>query len=325
MRFFLFTDGSTANMQVGAQKTAGGMYLNLTTWCAGVTPSFGNSMRRVLDLIHNDGDDEWNDMRARVREGLADASAFTEDASAVTLRAPIYDPEKIICVGMNYSDHCSEQGMPEPTEPVLFNKFPTAILGPNDNVYKLAETAKFDWEVEMVIVVGKDGRRIPKADAFKHVAGYTVAHDVSARDLQLEHGGQWMLGKAFDHACPIGPAIVDTAEIPDPHKLALKTIVNGVTKQDSNTNQLIFKVDDIIEYCSKFFTLKAGDLILTGTPPGVGAFRSPPEWLEEGDEVTVEIEAIGSITNTIVADATVGAADPTAAAAAAASASSASA
>jgi 2-keto-4-pentenoate hydratase/2-oxohepta-3-ene-1,7-dioic acid hydratase in catechol pathway len=319
MRYFLFTSGSDSTIQVGAQQTVDGGFLNLSKWCASATPSFGKSMRRVLDLIHNDGDDEWNATRARLREGLADTSAFTEDASAITLKAPIYDPEKIICVGMNYSDHCSEQGMPEPDEPVLFNKFPSAILGHKDDVYKIAETTKFDWEVEMVIVVGKDGRRISKADAYKHVAGYTVAHDVSARDLQLEHsGGQWMLGKAFDHACPIGPAIVDTAEIPDPHKLALKTTVNGVVKQDSNTDQLIFKVHDVIEYCSKFFTLKAGDLILTGTPPGVGAFRSPPEWLVEGDEVTVEIEGIGAITNTIVADATVEAA-------AAASASSASA
>lgn len=162
-------------------------------------------------------------------------------------------------------------------------------------------TKELDFEVELVVVIGKDARWVKKEDAMKHVAGFTVAHDVSARDWQLKkNGGQWLLGKCGDNYAPLGPAIVTPDELGDPHKLAISCELNGTTVQSSNTEQLIFKTEDVVAFCSQFFTLKAGDIICTGTPPGVGCFRKPPLFLKAGDSVTCTIEGIGSITNTIV-------------------------
>eukprot|EP00164_Ancoracysta_twista_P003828 GFYU01005136.1.p1 GENE.GFYU01005136.1~~GFYU01005136.1.p1 ORF type:complete len:294 (+),score=114.55 GFYU01005136.1:19-900(+) len=244
------------------------------------------------------------------QDGLKEAQKMVDAAKAgqtwlkeddVTLLAPISDPEKVVCVGMNYADHCHEQNFPIPEEPVIFSKFASAIAGPGDDIIKAPETNELDFEVELVIIVGKDGKRIPKEKAMEHVYGYTVAHDVSARDWQFKHnGGQWLLGKTQDGYCPIGPSIVTPDEISDVHNLGIRCILNGSPVQDSSTNQLIFRTDTIIEFCSKFFTLKTGDLILTGTPPGVGCFRKPePLYLKDGDVVTCEIDELGSITNTI--------------------------
>ena len=190
-----------------------------------------------------------------------------------------------------------------PVEPVIFNKFPTSISADGDVIVKPAETQQLDYEVELAIVIGKGGRRISKEAAMSHVAGFTVAHDVSARDWQLKkNGNQWLLGKCGDGYSPLGPAIVTPDEVGDVHNLRLRCIVNGVALQDGNTNTLVHKTEAIIAWASKFMTLKAGDVILTGTPPGVGCFRKPPIWLQAGDVVTCEIENIGSITNTVVAD-----------------------
>lgn len=228
-------------------------------------------------------------------------STYHLEKDGLKMLAPITDPGKVICVGMNYVDHCTEQGMPIPELPLLFNKFPSTICASGDNILKPPETEELDWEVELAIVMGSTARRVKKADAMSCVAGYTVAHDVSARDVQLkQNGGQWLLGKTFDTFAPIGPAIVTTDAIEDPHKLRLTCTVNGETKQDSNTDQLVFKTEDVIEYASRYFTLEAGDLILTGTPPGVGCFMKPPVFLKDGDVVTCEIESIGSITNKVV-------------------------
>ena len=209
-----------------------------------------------------------------------------------------------MCIGLNYHDHCEECGFPVPEEPVVFNKFPTSVCGPDDAIpCDSTLTSELDFEVELTIVIGKSARRVSKADAMDYVAGYTVAHDVSARDWQLKkNGGQWMLGKCMDNYAPIGPALVTTDELGDPHNLALKCILNGDTVQNSSTNQMIFKTDEIVEWVSRFVTLNPGDLILTGTPPGVGVFRKPPLYLKAGDTVTCEIEKIGSITNPVVAD-----------------------
>lgn len=184
------------------------------------------------------------------------------------------------------------------------SKFPTSLIASGDPLPCPEEVKELDFEVELAIVIGKEGRRIPVEKAMEYVAGFTVAHDVSARDWQLKkNGGQWLLGKAIDGFAPIGPAIVTPDEVGDVHNLRLKCIVNGEVMQDGNTKELVHKTEACVAWISKLITLKPGDLILTGTPPGVGCFRKPvPIWLKVGDVVTVEIEKIGSITNTVVAE-----------------------
>lgn len=238
-------------------------------------------------------------LKAARAAAAAKLPQFRYSMDDVNLKAPIYDPEKVLCIGMNYVDHCTEQDYPIPTEPVVFSKFASSICAPGDPII-LENTDELDFEVELVIVVGKKCRNVTKDKAMQYVAGYTVAHDVSARDWQLKrNGGQWLLGKTMDSFAPIGPAIVTTDELKDPHALGIRCILNGKTVQDSNTNQLIFRTEDVIEWVSRFVTLQPGDLILTGTPPGVGCFRKPPMFLKNGDVVTCEIDGIGSITNTV--------------------------
>lgn len=221
--------------------------------------------------------------------------------SEVTFKAPIFDPEKIICIGMNYVDHCTEQNVPVPEEPIVFSKFASAIASPGDPIILVpGQTEQLDFEVEMVIVVGKEAKAVSKERAMEYVVGYTVAHDVSARDWQMKrNGGQWLMGKTFDSYAPIGPAIVTTDEIGDPHNLGIRCFLNGEIVQDSSTSQLVFRTGFLIEWISKYITLKPGDLIFTGTPPGVGVFRNPPLFLKDGDVVRVEIENIGAISNTV--------------------------
>lgn len=221
----------------------------------------------------------------------------------VKLLAPITSCDKVLCVGMNYIDHCLEQNAPVPVEPVIFNKFPSNIKPPDSTLRFPEETKCLDWEVELVIVIGKEAKNVKTENAMQYVFGYTVANDVSARDWQMflgKNGGQWLLGKAMDDFCPLGPAIVTTDEIGDPHNLGLRCRVNGVTKQDSNTNQLVHKTEQIISFVTRFMTLMPGDLILTGTPPGVGCFRKPPEYLKKGDVVEVEIDKIGTVVTKVV-------------------------
>ena len=222
--------------------------------------------------------------------------------SDVRVLAPIYDPQKIVCIGLNYLDHAKECGMPIPEEPVVFSKYPTTIVGPGEEVVKPPETQKMDYEVEFVAVVGKGGHRIPESEALAHIAGYTVGNDVSARDYQLEKPqGQWMMGKTFDTFAPIGPEIVTSDEIGDPHSLGVRCVLNGETVQESNTNQLIFRVDKLVAYLSHVFTLTPGDLIFTGTPGGVGMGRTPQLWLKPGDRVVCEVDGIGRLENPVVA------------------------
>jgi len=219
----------------------------------------------------------------------------------VVIKAPIYNPEKVICVGLNYVDHAIESGMAVPAEPVLFSKYASSIVGTGDNIVKPGTTEQLDFEAELAIVIGKTGRNIKEADAHHYIAGYTVAHDVSARDWQLKKpGGQWMAGKTFDTFCPIGPAIV--TEVSNPSALGIRCILNGQKVQNSNTNQFIFHPPKLLAYISAIVTLKPGDLILTGTPPGVGFGRKPQLFMKPGDEVTIEIDELGSITNRIVAE-----------------------
>ena len=212
---------------------------------------------------------------------------------------PIERPGKIICVGLNYRDHAAEQGVELPSEPLLFAKWPTAVIGPGEPIVIPPLVEKCDYEAELGVVIGSVLKGVSRESALEGVRGYVCANDVSARDLQFSDG-QWTRGKSVDTFCPVGP-LVPAAEIPDPHGLRIRAIVSGEVLQDSTTANLIFGVDEIISHVSKTTTLEPGDLLLTGTPAGVGVFRKPQRLLRPGDEVTIEIERVGSLTNAVVA------------------------
>ena len=212
---------------------------------------------------------------------------------------PIPRPGKIVCVGLNYRDHAEEQGAELPASPLFFAKYTTALIGPGDPIVIPPVVTKCDYEAELGVVLGATVRNVSKESAFEAVAGYVVANDVSARDLQFSDG-QWTRGKSPDTFCPVGP-MVPAAEVPDPHALPIRAILNGETMQDSSTANLIFGIDELISYASQTSTLEAGDLILTGTPAGVGVFRDPQRLLRPGDEITIEIDGVGTLTNPVVA------------------------
>jgi 2-keto-4-pentenoate hydratase/2-oxohepta-3-ene-1,7-dioic acid hydratase in catechol pathway len=212
---------------------------------------------------------------------------------------PIERPGKIVCVGLNYRDHAEEQGAELPSAPLLFAKWPNALIGPGEPIVIPPIVTKADYEAELGVVIGARVKNVSKENALEAVRGYLCANDVSARDLQFSDG-QWTRGKSPDTFCPVGP-LVPREEIPDPHALRIRAIVSGEVLQDSTTANLIFGVDDVISYASQTATLEPGDLILTGTPAGVGVFRDPQRLLRPGDEVTIEIERIGSLTNPVVA------------------------
>ncbi|KAH8398685.1 hypothetical protein KR215_009656 [Drosophila sulfurigaster] len=220
----------------------------------------------------------------------------------VTLLPPLTDPGKIICIGLNYQDHCDEQNKPAPKEPMFFSKYNNTLVGPKDNVIAHKASDKIDWEVELVVVIGKVARQVAKEKAFDYVFGYSVAQDISARDWQKErNGGQFLLGKSMDTFCPLGPAVVHKSLVKDVYNLPLKTWINGVEKQNGNTGNMIYKIDDVISRLTESITLLPGDIILTGTPKGVGMHRSPPEYLKPGDVIKTEIEGLGTLTNNVVA------------------------
>jgi 2,4-diketo-3-deoxy-L-fuconate hydrolase len=216
------------------------------------------------------------------------------------MSVPIPRPGKIVCVGLNYKDHAEEQGAELPAAPLLFAKFTTALIGPGDPIVIPSIVTKCDYEAELGVVIGTSVRNVSKENAVEAVAGYVVANDVSARDLQFADG-QWTRGKSPDTFCPVGP-LVPAAEIADPHALGIRALLNGETVQDSTTANLIFGIDEVVSYVSRTSTLEQGDLILTGTPAGVGVFRNPPRLLQPGDEITIEIDGVGSITNPVRAE-----------------------
>jgi 2-keto-4-pentenoate hydratase/2-oxohepta-3-ene-1,7-dioic acid hydratase in catechol pathway len=205
-------------------------------------------------------------------------------------------PGKIVCVGLNYRDHAAEGGMDLPKAPLLFAKWPNTLIGDGDAVVLPPESTQVDYEAELGVVIGAKAKRVSERDALDHVAGYICVNDVSARDLQFADG-QWTRGKSPDTFCPVGPRLVPRDEIADPQALAIRCIVNGEALQDSSTAQMIFSVAEIIAYTSQIVTLEPGDLIATGTPAGVGIFRDPKVLLKDGDEVSVEIEGLGTLTN----------------------------
>lgn len=221
-----------------------------------------------------------------------------------TLIAPISQPGKIICIGLNYRDHALETNSPIPSEPVCFGKFGNTIIGPEAEIRVPAVCQEVDYEAELVVVIGSRAARVPQREALQHVAGYMNGHDVSARDWQKGRpGGQWLLGKSPDTFAPIGPWLVTADEIPDPHQLAVTLRLNGTVMQAGNTNEFIFGVDAVIAHISQLITLEPGDLIFTGTPAGVGMGRNPRVWLQPGDLVEVEITGLGVLRNRVTREA----------------------
>jgi acylpyruvate hydrolase len=260
-------------------------------------------MRGFLDL--------WDQSLPKAKEVLAFAGevratggriarAMVHPSQGVRLRAPILNPHKIICLGLNYRDHAHETKADIPTDPILFSKYATAIIGPEDPILLPTVSKEVDYEAEMAFIMARRGRHIPKTQALDYVAGYTILNDVSARDYQIRKpGGQWMSGKTFDTFAPMGPALVTKEDIPDPHVLDIKCTVSGELLQSSNTKHLIFTIPEIVAYCSHIFTLEPGDVIATGTPGGVGFARKPPRFLRDGDVAVLEIQGIGVLRNSV--------------------------
>jgi 2-keto-4-pentenoate hydratase/2-oxohepta-3-ene-1,7-dioic acid hydratase in catechol pathway len=254
-------------------------------------PALPSSLRELLALGLEGQRRAWKAL---------ERGSLRYNPSTVTHLAPIPDAHKIICIGLNYRDHAAEGGSPIPTEPIVFSKYATALVGHKGDIVVPKVSQKVDYEAELVVIIGRPGRYIPRDQAMGHVAGYSVGHDVSARDWQLEKSGkQWMMGKTFDTFAPVGPMLVTTDEVPDPQALGIRLRLNGQTMQDSSTSQLIFPVDELVSYISQVFTLEPGDILFTGTPPGVGQARKPPVWLKPGDVVEVEIDGLGTLVNTV--------------------------
>jgi len=254
-----------------------------------------------------DMDGPWFQKARAVYEGLKEDPEAVTQATAngwLTRRAeaywlaPVPRPGKVICIGLNYRDHAAESNMAIPERPVVFSKFSTAVIAPGEAVVLPSTSAQVDYEAELAVVIGRRAKNVSTNSALHCVLGYTAFNDVSARDFQFADG-QWQRGKSCDTFAPMGPFIVTPDEIPDPHKLSIKLRLNGKTMQDSNTDQLIFGIPELIAFLSETITLEPGDVIATGTPPGVGFARKPPVFLKHGDEMEVEIEKIGTLSSQV--------------------------
>lgn len=237
-----------------------------------------------------------------VLRALTGAGALLYREDQIRRHAPVPKPGKIICLGLNYRDHAAESNMPVPQEPVIFCKYPSAVIGTGDAIVLPPDSEEVDYEAELVFVIGRTCRNVSEEAAMACVAGYTCGHDVSARDYQLKRGGgQWTIGKTWDTFAPMGPVLVTADEGLDPHNLRIQCRVNGKTLQDSNTNQFVFNIPQTIAYLSRVMTLEPGDCVFTGTPPGVGFARKPQVLLKPGDLTEIEIEGIGVLANPVAA------------------------
>lgn len=250
------------------------------------------------DTIHALSVPDTMRMAELLRRGITPtrvSQRFRLDKS--TLRAPLH-PGKIVAVGRNYAAHAAETGSDLPKAPLLFAKFASSVIGPDETIaWNTSITSEVDWEGELGVVIGRTARNVSEDDALRYVFGYTIANDISARDLQLRIDSQWTRGKSLDTFCPLGPYIVTRNEIADPQALTITTTVNDQTMQDGSTADMVFNVAHLVAYCSRMFTLEPGDLILTGTPPGVGEGMDPKTYLKDGDVVSVTISGIGTLTN----------------------------
>jgi 2-keto-4-pentenoate hydratase/2-oxohepta-3-ene-1,7-dioic acid hydratase in catechol pathway len=217
------------------------------------------------------------------------------------LHAPIDRPGKIIAIGLNYEDHAAETGAEIPEKPIVFAKYPNTVIGPGEPIRIPPITEQVDYEAELAVVLGRRAKGVSAAEALEHVFGYTNANDVSSRDLQFSEGGQWTRSKSIDTFCPLGPYLATRDEVPDPQNLYIRAILNGEVVQDGTTSRMIFPVAELVSFLSQGMTLKPGDIIITGTPPGVGMARDPQLWMKPGDEVSIEIEGLGTLTNPVEA------------------------
>ncbi|XP_011641724.1 fumarylacetoacetate hydrolase domain-containing protein 2A isoform X1 [Pogonomyrmex barbatus] len=299
MRFVQFTNKSGGPPHLGVQLKQGGDIIAVSA----VDSRIPNTLKKFLeggdDLLKKAKRDDDFDLRRTVERIIAEGRSVTPEAD-VNFLAPVTRMDKLICIGLNYSGHCQEQGKPTPESPIVFNKFPSNIIGPHDNIQLPQISDKIDWEAELAIVIGKKCKGLSSDNVEDCIFGYTVAQDITARDWQKRNGGQFLLGKAMDTFCPLGPAVITKEAICDINNLSVRTWVNGKLKQDGNTNELIFKPHEIVAYISQFMTLLPGDVILTGTPAGVGFTRNPPEFLQRGDVLETEIESLGRLRNKVI-------------------------
>lgn len=266
--------------------------------------STNNNIPKTLDEIINNGDkalDKLKEYINKLEKNIYESHLINE--KDVTFGPSILNPEKIICIGLNYKRHADEINAPYPESPILFNKFNNSLTGHNKPIVIPNVTEQLDYEVELGVVIGKKTKNISKEEALNSVFGYVTVNDLSARDLQMKTP-QWLLGKSCDDFCPAGPYLVTRDEVENPQNLNLKTYVNGEIRQNSNTSDMIFQIDEIISYISQHMTLSPGDLILTGTPEGVvlGYPEAERFYINPGDKVTVEIESLGSLSNTFIGD-----------------------
>ncbi|KAL2728479.1 fumarylacetoacetate hydrolase domain-containing protein 2 isoform X2 [Vespula squamosa] len=289
MRFVQFTSKNGGPQHLGVQLKEGGDIIAVSA----VDSRIPNSLKKFLE----GGDDLVKSAKRIVAEGRSVIPA--ED---VNFLAPVTRMDKLACIGLNYSGHCEEQGVSPPESPVVFSKFPSNIIGPTDDIILPSISEKVDWEAELAIVIGKRCKAISDKEAEDCIFGFTIAQDITARDWQKSkrNGGQFLLGKGMDTFCPLGPAVVTKESISDINNLTVKTWVNGNLKQNGNTSELIFKSHEIVSYISQFMTLLPGDVILTGTPAGVGFTRKPPEFLKRGDVLETEIGNLGRLRNKVL-------------------------
>lgn len=263
----------------------------------------GNFPTDMLALLQ--GGDEMLNAAAAALKWIQSADsgtakeAFIHPVSQIKIAPLMTNPTKIICIGLNYYDHCRETGTEVPKSPITFVKYPSAIIGPEENITWSPEaSSQVDYEAELAFVIKRTAKNVPANEAFDYIAGYTMLNDISARDVQFSEG-QWVRSKSFDTFCPIGPYLVTSDEVGDPHQLAIKCRLNGELVQDSNTSELIFKIPFLMEFITKTCTLLPGDIVSTGTPHGVGVFRDPPIFLKPGDVIEVEIDKLGRLRNPI--------------------------
>ncbi|MEN4769864.1 fumarylacetoacetate hydrolase family protein [Duffyella gerundensis] len=258
-------------------------------------PGLLDSQGNIRDLSEHITDVAGDALQPAALDALRklDPESLPLVSDASRLGACVGNVGKFICIGLNYADHAEETGAEIPKEPIIFSKWTSAIVGPNDDVEIPRDSVKSDWEVELGVVIGTGGRYISEADAMSHVAGYCVINDVSEREFQIERGGTWDKGKGCDTFGPTGPWLVTADEIPDPHQLDLWLEVDGKRYQNGNTRTMIFRVPEIISYLSRFMSLQPGDIISTGTPPGVGLGQKPPVYLKAGQVMRLGIEGLG--------------------------------
>lgn len=289
MHFLQYTCKNNGPQRLGVQLSHDSDIIEISA----VTASVPNNL---VDFLK--GGDEYMEKAKRI---IAEAKSVV-DPNEVNVLTPISKPDKILCVGLNYKSHCDEQKVPYPEEPIFFNKFPSTIVGPTDNVLHPLNSKALDWEIELGIVIGRQCRRVHKTDVNNYIFGYTVCQDISARDWQSpkKNGGQWLFAKSMDTFCPLGPAVVAKEFVCDPTELKLRCSVNGVVMQEGNTSDMVHDVYDIVSFLSHCITLLPGDVILTGTPSGVGLFRKPRIFLKAGDVIESEIIGLGKLCNTIV-------------------------